>query len=1041
MNDWIAVCRVDDIPVLGARRVARERGAAVAVFRTADDRVFALLDRCPHKGGPLSQGIVFGDGVACPLHNWTHRPGRRLRACARRRLHADVRGAGGATAGCCSTRRSCCTHAIDRGRRLMRRVSRCAETRSTCPYCGVGCGVIIESDGAQITGVRGDPEHPANFGRLCTKGSTLHLTRRAACARRRCARCSRCAARRAARRCSRWAGTRRSTRWPTASPTSCSAHGPDAVGLYLSGQLLTEDYYVFNKLAKGLIGTNNVDTNSRLCMSSAVAGYKASLGADAPPACYDDLALAQTVFITGSNMAWAHPVLFRRLEDARAANPAQKWIVVDPRRTETAAEADLHLQLLPGTDVVLHHALLHVMLWEGLTDAGLHRRAHHAASTPCATACASSRRRMRPRSAACEPTTSCRRRAGSPACGDDGTRTPTLSLWCQGLNQSSSGTDKNSTLINLHLATGQIGKPGAGPLSLTGQPNAMGGREVGGLANLLQRAPRPGQPRAPRRSRRAVGRGRGAGAARQERGGDVPGRGRRARSRRCGSSAPTPRSRCPTRRWCGARWSAASSSSAGGLRAHRHRRLCRPAAAGQQLGREGGHRHQQRAPHQPRARRRAARRARRATTGRSRSTWRGGWKRGCARRTRPPGRRDDVPVHHARAGVERTPREHARPRPRHHRPELRARWHEPQQWPFAAGAAEGTARLYADGSFRHRRRPRPLRRAGLARPGRAARRALPGLADHRPPARPVARHEPHRHARAGCSRTAASRRSRCTRRSWRAAARGRRPGARELAPRHAGAAGAAQRRGGAGAGLHRHALGQRVPRRAGREWADQPGHLPAVAAARAEARGGARRSGRAALAAGRRRLAAGGAGAGRCASGCARCCRALPTPAACPSAASPTNGWACAFAPRMASAAGRCVAAPRSSAFSAWPAHPCCAMPTRAAASGAAWRCTTTARCAPSCWPATSAPPPGCWSCCSSARRPRPSAARCWRQRQPPQAVAPAQPAGLRLPRRQRGTHRGRARPRRAGSAERAPASSCSASCAAAPSAAPACRR
>ena len=145
-------------------------------------------------------------------------------------------------------------------------------------------------------------------------------------------------------------------------------HGPDAVGLYLSGQLLTEDYYVFNKLAKALIGSNNVDTNSRLCMSSAVAGYKASLGSDAVPACYDDLPLAQTVFITGANPAWAHPVLYRRLEDARRARPGMKVIVVDPRRTETAAEADLHLQLLPGTDVVLHHAMLHLMLWEGLVD-------------------------------------------------------------------------------------------------------------------------------------------------------------------------------------------------------------------------------------------------------------------------------------------------------------------------------------------------------------------------------------------------------------------------------------------------------------------------------------------------------------------------------------------------------------------------------------------------------------------------------------------------------------------------------------------------
>jgi assimilatory nitrate reductase catalytic subunit len=148
------------------------------------------------------------------------------------------------------------------------------------------------------------------------------------------------------------------------------------VGFYVSGQLLTEDYYVFNKLAKGLIGTNNIDTNSRLCMSSAVAGYKATLGADAPPACYDDLNHAQCLFIAGSNAAWAHPILFRRIEDAKRANPALKIVVVDPRRTDTAEIADLHLRIHPGTDVMLFHGLLHLMLWEGWTDAGLHRRPH-----------------------------------------------------------------------------------------------------------------------------------------------------------------------------------------------------------------------------------------------------------------------------------------------------------------------------------------------------------------------------------------------------------------------------------------------------------------------------------------------------------------------------------------------------------------------------------------------------------------------------------------------------------------------------------------
>jgi assimilatory nitrate reductase catalytic subunit len=213
-------------------------------------------------------------------------------------------------------------------------------------------------------------------------------------------------------------------------------------------------------------------------MSSAVAGYKATLGADAPPACYDDLNHAHTVFVTGANPAWAHPVLFRRLEDARRANPEQKLIVVDPRRTETAAMADLHLQLLPGSDIALCHGMLHLMLWEGWTDAGF-----MAAHTSGFDALKARVRDCTPKDTArltglkeADIVQAARWFATSPA---------TLSLYCQGLNQSSSGTAKNAALINLHLATGQIGKPGAGPLSLTGQPNAMGGREVGGLANLL----------------------------------------------------------------------------------------------------------------------------------------------------------------------------------------------------------------------------------------------------------------------------------------------------------------------------------------------------------------------------------------------------------------------------------------------------------------------------------------------------------------------------------------------------------------------------
>ncbi|MBT9462983.1 nitrate reductase [Hydrogenophaga sp.] len=350
-------------------------------------------------------------------------------------------------------------------------------TRSTCPYCGVGCGVLIDSVGSQITDVRGDPDHPANFGKLCTKGQTLHLTASPAIALQ-------TRLLQPMQRLQRGAPAQ-PLAWDAALDLATErfasvieSHGPDAVGFYISGQLLTEDYYVFNKLAKGLIGTNNVDTNSRLCMSSAVAGYKLTLGADAPPACYDDVNHASCLFIVGSNAAFAHPVLFRRIEEAKKANPAMKVIVADPRRTDTAGFADLYLPLQPGSDVMLFHGLLHIMLWEGWLDA-----AYIAAHTTGFDALKALVREYTPEhvAQACgvpkeDLFTAAQWFAQSPA---------TLSLYCQGLNQSSSGTAKNATLINLHLATGQIGKPGAGPFSLTGQPNAMGGREVGGLANLL----------------------------------------------------------------------------------------------------------------------------------------------------------------------------------------------------------------------------------------------------------------------------------------------------------------------------------------------------------------------------------------------------------------------------------------------------------------------------------------------------------------------------------------------------------------------------
>ncbi|WP_127805477.1 nitrate reductase [Hydrogenophaga sp. NH-16] len=359
------------------------------------------------------------------------------------------------------------------------------ETRSTCPYCGVGCGVLIQSEDGQITGVRGDPDHPANFGKLCTKGSTLHLTAAPAVTRQ-------------TRLLQPMQRLQRGQApvalgWDAALDRVASEfgrivrdHGPDAVGFYISGQLLTEDYYVFNKLAKGLIGTNNIDTNSRLCMSSAVAGYKLTLGADAPPACYDDVNHAACLFIVGSNAAYAHPILFRRIEAAKQQNPGMKVIVADPRRTDTAELADLYLPLLPGTDVMLFHGLLHIMLWEGWTDAAyiaahtngfdeLKALVREATPDVVAQTCGLKKEDL---------FTAARWFAGLDGQGF-AHRRPTLSLYCQGLNQSSSGTAKNATLINLHLATGQIGKPGAGPFSLTGQPNAMGGREVGGLANLL----------------------------------------------------------------------------------------------------------------------------------------------------------------------------------------------------------------------------------------------------------------------------------------------------------------------------------------------------------------------------------------------------------------------------------------------------------------------------------------------------------------------------------------------------------------------------
>lgn len=351
------------------------------------------------------------------------------------------------------------------------------DIKTTCCYCGVGCGIIASTDGKDITAVRGDPDHPANFGRLCTKGSSLHLTMQPALQQQ-----ARLLAPRL--RMTREA-LRADTTWEAAQEflaqkfaDTIREHGPDSVAFYVSGQLLTEDYYVFNKLAKGLIGTNNIDTNSRLCMSSAVAGYKQTLGADAPPACYEDFEHAGLIFIAGSNTAYAHPVIYRRIEEARNNNPDLKIIVADPRKTDTARDADLFLPILPGTDVALFNGMLHICLWEDLIDLD-----YIAAHTEGFAALKATVRDYTPAFVA--QTCGIREEDLLTAARWFGQSKATLSLYCQGLNQSASGTAKNAALINLHLATHQIGKPGAGPFSLTGQPNAMGGREVGGLANLL----------------------------------------------------------------------------------------------------------------------------------------------------------------------------------------------------------------------------------------------------------------------------------------------------------------------------------------------------------------------------------------------------------------------------------------------------------------------------------------------------------------------------------------------------------------------------
>jgi len=326
------------------------------------------------------------------------------------------------------------------------------EVRTTCPYCGVGCGVIVRDQGM----VSGDVEHPANFGRLCSKGSalgeTLSLDGRLLAPE----------------------VDGRTVDWDTALGAvakrfadTIAEHGPDSVALYVSGQLLTEDYYAANKLAKGFFGTGNIDSNSRLCMASAVAGHKRAFGEDVVPGIYEDLELADLLVLVGSNTAWCHPVIYQRIVAARAARPTMRLVVIDPRRTATCEGVDLHLALRPGTDVALFNGLLAQVAGDSTHDAVSVARRQTPDIATTAALC------------------------GVPEADlalffEWFAETPkVVTVFSQGVNQSSAGADKVNAILNVHIVTGRIGKPGAGPFSITGQPNAMGGREVGALSTML----------------------------------------------------------------------------------------------------------------------------------------------------------------------------------------------------------------------------------------------------------------------------------------------------------------------------------------------------------------------------------------------------------------------------------------------------------------------------------------------------------------------------------------------------------------------------
>ncbi len=346
-----------------------------------------------------------------------------------------------------------------------------APVRTTCPYCGVGCGVratpLVAPNGHRALGIEGDPDHPANRGKLCSKGTHLGETIGLG-----------------GRLLHPMIGEKRAS-WDKALDLvarrfldSIAKHGPDSVAFYVSGQLLTEDYYVANKLMKGFIGSGNIDTNSRLCMSSAVSGHVRAFGEDVVPASYDDLDAADLFVLVGSNTAWCHPIVYQRMQAAREKRGA-KLVVIDPRRTETCEDADLHLAIRPGSDVALMNGLLAHALRTGLID-----EAYLQASVTVPQGywdMIGQGSDLWSVAKTCDIAPEQLLRfyelfAAHPR---------TVTLFSQGINQALRGTDQVNAIINLHLATGRIGKPGAAPFSITGQPNAMGGREVGGLASTL----------------------------------------------------------------------------------------------------------------------------------------------------------------------------------------------------------------------------------------------------------------------------------------------------------------------------------------------------------------------------------------------------------------------------------------------------------------------------------------------------------------------------------------------------------------------------